>query len=117
MGLFSDLAASAKDAHAEYFAVDVSVTDPGGSPATVSAVIGKARTETRIGDSGRRNRVTVRNCRFVTLTTIRHDAIVTAEGYSWSIDDILKRDASGLHVRLQRMAVNESSRPNYRGRP
>ena len=117
MSLFQQLAASVYDAHAEYFAVDVSVLQPGSTAQTVKAVLGKARTETRVGENGRRTRVTVRNCRFVTLSDVRHDSLVTIDGYSWVIEDVLRRDASGLHVRLERVAVNEAARPNYRGRP
>lgn len=117
MSKFGDMAAGARGAHAHYFADAVLLNEPGSAAVTVDAVVGKVRTETQTDEHGRQQRVSFRDLRFVTLTSVRHDATVTIEGVQWSIDEFLSRTASGLRVRLQRTVTHEVSRTNYRGKP
>ncbi|QDV22923.1 hypothetical protein [Aureliella helgolandensis] len=113
---FRGMASSVRASHAHYFAAQVTYHEPGDVSRTADAVLKKSKTESRTDDQGRINRVTLRECRFVTLTDIRHDAVITADGMQWSIDRVLEREASGLHVMLQRIQTNEINRPSYRGK-
>lgn len=115
MSVFSDMAGSARDAHQHYFAESVTLAEPGIAARNVSAVLGKVRTETRDA-GGRKLRVTVRNCRFPELSAVNHEAVVTAEGADWTIDEVLRLAASGLHVRLYRQQMNDVTRDSYRGK-
>jgi hypothetical protein len=117
MSKFSDMAAGARGAHAHYFADDVVLNEAGLAPQTVPAVVGKIRTETRTDEHGRQQRVSFRDVRFVTRLDVRHDATVTIDGVTWSIEEFTKRTASGLQVRLHRTQTHEISRTNYRGKP
>ncbi len=111
--VFAGLATAAKSAHDYYFAESVSVNEPGTAVRNERAVAGKARTETRQNEYGEQ-RVTVRDCRFVALTTLRHDAVVTIAGEQWAIEEVTNRSASGLEVVLRRVEASELMRPNYR---
>lgn len=117
MSKFGDLAGAARAAHEHYFADSVTLKEPGSASQTVPAVIGKVETETRTDEQGHQQRVSVRQIRFTTITTVRHDARVTVVGDDWSIDQVLTRTASGLTVRLQRIETHSVSRVNYRGKP
>lgn len=117
MSKFGDMASGARGAHAHYFADSVTLNEPGVASRAVDAVVGKVRTETRTDEHGRQQRVSFRELRFVMLDDVRHDATVTVEGVQWTIDEFLKRTASGLQVRLQRTQTHEVSRTNYRGKP
>jgi hypothetical protein len=116
MTIFSDMAASARAAHAHFFSGSVTLAEPGSAPRAVKAVLYKAKTETVVDQSGNQNRVTVRECRFTELTTVRHDATVTIGTETWIIDEVMTHEASGLYVRLKKMAQHQTTRTNYRGR-
>lgn len=114
--LFSQLAASARAAHAHFFGqADLTLKVPGQSDVTVTAVLGNPKTETR-REENKTIRVTVRECRFLSITDVRHDAVVVADGFNWAIDEIMDRQASHLTVKLQRMTAHQINRTNYRGK-
>lgn len=116
MSLFNKLAAGARAAHNHFFGSDVYLTSqPGATPTLVDAVLGRETVETRREDN-RDVRYLVRECRFLSITSVRHDAVVTIDGLLYSIDHIEGRQASGLTVKLQRTTVTESNRPQYRGK-
>lgn len=113
---FSSLASSARQAHSDVFGETTTVTITVGSAAPVSAaaVLHKVRTVTRkIG--GDVIRVTVRTCRFPTLTSIDHTAIVTINGQRWAIDEVMDQQASGLNVQLIQQKTHSHGRNGYRG--
>lgn len=116
MSLFRDLAAGARSAHSHFFATSVTLAEPGSSPRTVKAALYKSRTETSIDQHGNQNRVTVRNCRFIDLTTVRHDATVTIGSDTWIIDEVMTHEASGLYVKLKQITQRQTTRTGYRGR-
>ena len=115
MTIFSDLAASARSAHAAYFGSTVTLAEPGSDARTVPAVLGKVQVETRHED-GREVRVSVRQCRFTSLATVRHDAIVTISGTTWTIDQHGDRQGSGFTATLRRTVAHEVNRQGYRGK-
>lgn len=116
--VFADLAASAREAHADLFGnseeVVVTLTVGSDAPVPVQAVLHKQRTVTREVDGDKR-RVTVRQCRFPTLTTIHHTAIVTIGDQRWAIDEVGDCQASGLNVQLKQEVFHQRSRSGYRG--
>lgn len=116
MSLFKDMAESARDAHEHYFARQILLTEPGSEQITVTAVLYKSRTETRTDEHGRQNRVTVRDCRFTSLESVRHDATIVADDATWTIDEVISREASGLYVRLQKITQHQTGRVAYRGK-
>ena len=113
--MFSDLAAGARADHAAYFGGTVTLAEPGSAARSVPAVLGKIQVETRHEDS-REVRVSVRLCRFTSLTTVNHEAIVTINGANWSIDQLGERQGSGLTVTLRRTLAHEVNRTGYRGK-
>ncbi len=115
MTIFSNLAASARAAHRAMFGGRVLLSEPGQPDRKVTVVLGNVTTEDRRED-GRDLRVSVRECRFVTLAFVRHDAIVTIDNVQWSIDAELSRQASGLTVKLRRRSVSDVNRNGYRGK-
>ncbi len=115
MSIFSGAASIARTAHGYYFGRSVTVTEPGKSPYDTKAVVGKETTETRV-DGTKNERVSVRNCRFVSVETLRHDSIVTVDGNRYAIDTEIGRQAGGLTVQLRRIVAHEVARPNYRGK-
>lgn len=118
MSVFGNMAGEARAAHAHYFGDYVQLTEPPATvPETVAAVVGKSSVETRTDEHGRQIRVSVRNIRFTTLATVRHDATVRIDDVDWTIDRIIKRDASGLYAMLERRDTYQVARPNYRGKP
>jgi hypothetical protein len=117
MSLFRDMAASASSAHTHYFAQSVLLTEPTVAPRSVDAVLYKSRTETRTDEHGRQNRVTLRDCRFPSLETVRHDATLTADGITYVIDQVRGMEASGLYVTLMQIEQYSTGRTNYRGKP
>lgn len=116
MSLFRDMAAGARSAHAHFFATSITLAEPGSSPRNVKASLYKSKTETVIDQSGNQNRVTVRMCRFIDLTTVRHDATVTIGADTWIIDEVMTYEASGLYVKLKQIAQRQTTRTGYRGR-
>ena len=116
MTIFSQLAATARAAHAHFFGGSVSlIAYPGAVATNVDAVLGTERIETRREDN-RDVRYFVRECRFRDLTTIRHDAIITVGTLNYSIDHELARQGSGITVQLRRTTLVDANRPNYRGK-
>ncbi len=115
MTFFSQLAASARAAHSSFFGTKVLLTEPGTTERSVPVVLGDEKIETRREDN-RELRVSVRECRFTTLTSVRHDATVKIAGVLWSIDHFMDRQASGLTVQLRRSTVHTENRPSYRGK-
>jgi hypothetical protein len=116
VSIFRDMAAAARSAHEHFFSEDVTLTETGFSPRSVAVVLYHARTETRIDEHGNQNRVTLRDCRFTELDTVRHDATVTIGTEIWIIDEVITREASGLYVRLKKITQYQTSRTAYRGR-
>lgn len=116
MSVFRNLASSARAAHAQFFGETVTLTESGSAARSVDAVPGKVRIESRTDDSGRQQRVALRMLRFTSITDVRHDATVTIDGETWSIDQTIERTASGLQVQLMRVQTHNIARPNYRGR-
>lgn len=114
--MFQSMAGTAKSAHTHFFATSVTLAESGTAARSVTAVLYHARTETRVDEHGNQNRVTVRDCRFTDLTTVRHDATVTIGTEIWTIDEVITREASGLYVRLKKITQHQTSRSNYRGR-
>lgn len=117
MTVFSKLASGARAAHAHFFGTKtgVTLTEAGSAARTVEVVLGTESIETRREDN-RDVRYTVRECRFVTLSTVRHDAIVVIGTERWAIDQFKERQASGLTVILRRTQVTDANRPSYRGK-
>lgn len=115
MSLYKDIANAVRGVHSFVFAEDVIITEPGKAAYTTKATLGKTKIEERVSGN-EKQRVAVRSCRFVSVETLRDDAIVDADGDRWVIDDTLDRSASGLTVTLKRITVREVARPNYRGR-
>jgi hypothetical protein len=116
MSIFKDMAATARAAHAYFFSSSVTLAETGSEPRSVQVVLYHARTETRIDEHGNQNRVTLRDCRFTELETVRHDATVTIGTEIWIIDEVITREASGLYVRLKKITQYQTSRTAYRGR-
>lgn len=113
--LFSTLARTARAAHAHFFGqTDVTLKTPGTSDATVTCILGNPRTETRREDN-KTVRVTIRDCRFLTVTTVRHDALIVVDGFTWTIDEVVDRQASHLAVTLRRVTAYQVNRTQYRG--
>lgn len=115
MSIFKSLAAGARAAHGHYFGTSTGVTiqDPGGAVKTVQVVLGEEMVETRREGSSD-VRYYIRECRFVTLTSVRHDAVITVGTNRYSIDQFLDRQASGLTVKIKRQAVIDTNRDRYR---
>lgn len=113
--IFAGLAESARAAHDHYFGEQVSLAEPGTATRNERAVLGRTRAVTRETDQGQR-RVTVRDCRFIGLSTLRHDAVVTIDGAEWSIEEITNRSASGIECVLSRFEAYEVARQGYRGK-
>lgn len=115
MSIFSAAAAVARTAHGAYFGRLVTVTEPGKAAYETKAVVGKITTETRQSGTTQ-ERVSIRSCRFVSVETLRHDAIVTIDGDRYAIDQTIGREAGGLKVQLKRCVAHEVARPSYRGK-
>jgi uncharacterized protein YraI len=116
VSIFKDMAATARAAHAYFFSSSVTLAETGSAARSVPVVLYSARTETRVDEHGNQNRVTVRDCRFTSLTAVRHDATVTIGTEIWTIDEVITREASGLYVRLKKIVQHQTSRTSYRGR-
>ncbi len=116
MSIFKDMAATARAAHTYFFSSTITLTETGSAPRSIAAVLYHARTETRVDEHGNQNRVTLRDCRFTELETVRHDATVTIGTETWIIDEVISREASGLYVRLKKITQYQTSRTAYRGR-
>lgn len=116
---FADMAASARDAHADIFgqtseAAVVTIAVGSAEPESISAVIHRQRTVTR-KVSGDTIRVTVRDVRFPSLTSIDHTAIIMIGDVKWTVDEVRELQASGLIVQLLKQELHRRSRNGYRG--
>lgn len=117
MSIFSSLMQAIKPVHDDLFG-DVVTLTLSGNGSTAMAVLGKARTVTRVDEDGRRYRLTIRPCRLGSETAVDHTATITdGNGEVWSIDEVHSRQASGLYLTLRRSEVRDVTRPGYRRRP
>ena len=134
---FATLATSARQAHDSLFASDVPIglLIPGAAtPQPATAVLHRVRVITRRDADGRTQRLAIRNARLLGLQDIRHDTLVQIPADTdtdcdaetlpddapqcelWAIDEIQRREASGMTVQLVRTITHHVSRSGYRGR-
>lgn len=112
MSLFGSLASSARATHDVYFGETVELIQAGATT-NPRVVLGPELEQTRAVD-GDEQRVRTRDCRFVTLASVRHDAVVKIDGVSWHIESVGQRTASGLHCTLVHTQAHALQRPGYR---
>lgn len=112
MSLFKNLASSARAAHDVYFGDTVELLESGVT-SSPRVVLGPEQVQTREID-GDEHRVRTRACRFVSLTSVRHDALVTIDGVTWQIESVGNRTASGLNCTLVHSQAHAVQRPGYR---
>lgn len=117
MSKFSDLAGTANAQHFAFFGDRVTLVQTGSPSQTIDAVIGKVRTESRTDESGRHQRVSLRDVRLLGLTSVRHDARITIDSLEWSINQVRQRNAAGINLTLMRVETHDVTRANYRGKP
>ena len=120
VSIFRNLAASARAAHAHYFSAGSNATivrSPGSAAQPVNVILGEETVDTR-REGNSDVRYYVRECRFVALTSVRHDAVITITtpggDLRYSIDQFIDRQASGLTVKLKRCDVIDTNRSSYR---